>query len=80
MAWCYEVIADESGKRYRNQLVFATQAEAKASSENLMDRWALVTEVYLVETDAPANYRWDVTMPYPASLIRLEKQEVNERA
>jgi hypothetical protein len=75
MTWLYEVIADASEKRYRNELVFETQPEAVAAGGNLMDRWTQVTEVFVVETDKPATVRWDATKPYPACLTFIETKE-----
>ncbi len=56
MSWKPEVEVD--GKFSRNGLVFETEAEAKASAQNLMDRWLLVTDCRAVEVDEKPNYRW----------------------
>lgn len=58
MSWKPEVIADDSGKWTGNAMRFATQAEAKASVENLALRWTLVTDTRVVESPDPVNYRW----------------------
>jgi hypothetical protein len=75
MAWRVEVIADSSGKRAGNGLVFETEAEARAAGENLMDRWTSVTEVFVVETDRAVTARYDATKPYPAALTHLATTE-----
>jgi hypothetical protein len=54
-AWKPEVKV--AGKWCRNGLVFATEAEAKESADNLMWRWVNVEESRAVEVDEPVNYR-----------------------
>ena len=51
-----QVIADNSGKFCGNALRFATREEAEASARDLMNRWMLVTDTRVVETDDPVNY------------------------
>ena len=51
-----QVIADNSGKFCGNALRFATREEAEASVRDLMNRWMLVTDTRVVETDDPVNY------------------------
>ena len=58
MGWKGEVIADNSGKWVSNQLVFATQEEAKTYVQDLACRWTLVRETRTVETPDPVNRRW----------------------
>jgi hypothetical protein len=41
-----------------NALRFATREEAEANVANLMQRWMLVTDTRVVESDDPPNYRW----------------------
>jgi hypothetical protein len=53
-----QVIADRSGKWTGNELRFATREEAEANVANLADRWLLVTDTRVVESDDPVNYRW----------------------
>jgi hypothetical protein len=57
-SWAPEVIADSSGKWSRNQLRFATKAEAEANVFALMMRWTSVTETRVVETDDPVTASW----------------------
>ena len=58
MSWKPEVIADSTGKWVGNALRFATEAEAKANVQNLMDRWMSVIDTRVVECDDPVNYAW----------------------
>lgn len=43
---------------YGNALRFATREEAEKNVRNLMDRWLLVVDTRVVESDDPVNYRW----------------------
>lgn len=56
-----EVIADDSGVWAGNALRFATREEAEANVRDLANRWFLVRETRVVESDDPVNYRWDPT-------------------
>jgi hypothetical protein len=40
-----------------NSLVFATYDEALGSAQALQDRWFLVVEYRVVESDLPVNYK-----------------------
>ena len=42
---------------YSNNLAFATHAEAAKSASDLMDRWFLVEEWRVIESDQPVNWR-----------------------
>lgn len=53
-----EVVADSSGKFVGNGLRFATREEAELYVADLMQRWFLVTDQRVVESDEPVNYRW----------------------
>lgn len=55
-SWQPEVIADNSGKWSTNALRFATEEEAKASADELMSRWMLVTDTRAAPSDDPVNY------------------------
>jgi hypothetical protein len=55
MSWKPEVKVN--GKWSQNAVVFATEAEAEASAEDLMRRWLLVEDCRAVESDKPVNYR-----------------------
>jgi hypothetical protein len=55
MSWKAEVIADNSGKFCGNGLRFATQREAEAYARDLANRWTLVSEWRVVESDEPVN-------------------------
>jgi len=48
-------------KFYGNNLAFATREEAEYSAYALRDRWMLVVECRVVESDQPVNYHIDVT-------------------
>jgi hypothetical protein len=58
MSFKPEVIADSSGKWVGNALRFATRLEAQSCVEDLRRRWTLVTDIRVVESDDPVNYRW----------------------
>ncbi len=53
-----EVIADSSGKWAGNALRFPTREEAEANVKNLKQRWMLVTDTRVVESEDEPNYRW----------------------
>jgi hypothetical protein len=53
-----QVIADSSGKWAGNALRFATREEAEDNVRDLMNRWFLVTDTRVVESDDPVNYRY----------------------
>jgi hypothetical protein len=57
MSYKPEVKADNSGKWYDNALRFATYDEALASANDLMRRWFAVTDIRVVESDDPVNYK-----------------------
>jgi hypothetical protein len=63
-------VIGEGDKWCLNNLVFATQAEALASSVDLMSRWMMVVEAGAVETEDPVNYKY--TGPGHAGLIAVE--------
>ncbi len=50
-----EVIADNSGRWCGNQLVFATREEGEAYARDLANRWTLVREWRVVETEASGD-------------------------
>lgn len=52
MSWKPEVIADSSALR------FATKEEAEANVADLRQRWMLVTDTRVVESEDAANYAW----------------------
>jgi len=58
MSWKPEVIADNSGKWCGNALRFATAEEAQSNARDLANRWMLVREWRVVESDDPVNYQW----------------------
>ena len=53
-----QVIADSSNQWTGNGLRFATKEEAEANVRNLANRWFLVRETRVIETNDPVNYRW----------------------
>jgi hypothetical protein len=57
MAWKPEVFVE--GKWSSNALVFETEAEAKASAEDLMMRWFAVNDARAVQSDDKVNYRYE---------------------
>lgn len=59
MSFKPEVIADGSGKWNTNALRFATREEAQAWVDDLAQRWRLVIDKRVVESDDPVNYRFN---------------------
>ena len=59
VSWAPEVIADSSGKWYRNALRFATEAEALASANELASRWHMVRSTRAAPAIEPVNYRFE---------------------
>jgi hypothetical protein len=58
MSWKPEVIADSTGKWCGNGLRFATKQEALDNVQDLANRWFLVEDTRVVESDDPVNYAW----------------------
>jgi hypothetical protein len=56
MSWKPEVMVE--GKWAKNDLVFATEKEAKDNAMDLMFRWTKVQKCRAVESELPANYVW----------------------
>ncbi len=63
-SYAAEVIADRSGKFCGNGLRFATAEEAELYARDLASRWMLVTATRIVESDDPANYRFNADGSY----------------
>jgi hypothetical protein len=61
MSWKPEVRTGTDPKFYGNNLAFATKEEAEYSAKDLMNRWLLVNELRVVESDQTVNYRLDLT-------------------
>jgi hypothetical protein len=61
MSWKPEVRTGTDPKFYGNNLAFATKEEAEYSAKDLMNRWLLVNEWRVVESDQTVNYRLDLT-------------------
>lgn len=58
MAWKPEVQTNSTGKWYQNALAFATEAEAKASADELAMRWFAVKEWRAAEyPEVPVTHR-----------------------
>lgn len=58
MSWKPEVMVSGERNWAGNALRFATKEEAEANVRNLMNRWLLVTDTRVVESEDPVNYRW----------------------
>jgi hypothetical protein len=56
MSWKVEVIADSSGKWRGNSCRYPSEAAAKFAAQDLANRWFLVSDWRVVESDEPANY------------------------
>jgi len=56
MSFKPEVVTDNSGTWNSNALRFATEAEALASAQALMDRWTLVRNCRATECDDPVEH------------------------
>jgi hypothetical protein len=61
MSFKPEVRTGNDPKFYGNNLAFATKEEAEYSARDLMNRWLLVNEWRVVESDQAVNYRIDLT-------------------
>lgn len=57
MSFAAEVIADCSGKWCGNALRFATKEEAEVYAIDLFNRWTLVTDTRVIESQDPVNYK-----------------------
>jgi hypothetical protein len=57
MSWKPEVMVD-AGKWSQNGLVFATEAEARDSANDLMMRWFAVKDCRAVESTDAVNYTY----------------------
>jgi hypothetical protein len=64
-SWKPEVIADRSGKWNGNGLRFASKEEAEFYVADLFQRWTLVTQTRVIESDDPVNYRWNGSRAEP---------------
>lgn len=60
MSFKPQVSAGSDPGFYGNALAFATREEAEVSARDLMNRWTLVTDWRVVESDEPVNYRIDL--------------------
>lgn len=58
MSYKPEVRTSKNGDWCGNGLAFATREEAEGNVQDLMQRWLLVTETRVVESDQPVNYKW----------------------
>lgn len=57
MSFKPEVRTGSDPKFYNNNLAFATREEAEISARDLMNRWLLVAEYRVAESDQPVNYQ-----------------------
>jgi hypothetical protein len=57
MSWKSEVVVDSTWTWHGNALRFATKAEAEQYVADLAQRWTLVTDTRVVESNGPVNYR-----------------------
>jgi hypothetical protein len=71
-SWAAEVKVFGETRFTRNQIRFATEAEAKAAGGNLMCRWTQVDEYRATETDDQPTHRWDGKLAWPACQVALE--------
>jgi hypothetical protein len=53
----YEV--QVAGRWYPNSVYFATREEADAAAASKLWNWTQAEDTRVVESDEPANYRWD---------------------
>jgi hypothetical protein len=58
MSWAPEVQVRGEAKWHGNALRFATKAEAEANVAALYQRWTLVENTRVVESEDPVNYAW----------------------
>jgi hypothetical protein len=71
-SFCAEVKTYGDEKFYRNQIRFATEAEAMAAAKNLWGRWTEVESYRTAETDDEPNSRWDSSKPWPLCQTEIE--------
>jgi hypothetical protein len=55
-SWRVEVIADSTGNWCGNACRYPDKAQAEIAAADLMNRWLLVRDWRVVESDEPANY------------------------
>lgn len=60
MSYKPEVRFGTDTKWYDNSLAFATREEAEYSARDLMNRWLLVVDWRVVESEQPVNYKLDL--------------------
>lgn len=60
MSYKPEVRVGTDTKWYDNSLAFATREEAEYSARDLMNRWLLVVDWRVVESEQPVNYKLDL--------------------
>ena len=60
MSYKPEVRVGTDTKWYDNSLAFATREEAEYSARDLMNRWPLVVDWRVVESEQPVNYKLDL--------------------
>lgn len=72
MSFKPEVRTGNDPKWYDNNLAFATYDEAEYSARDLMNRWLLVVEYRVVESDEEVNYSIDLET---GKMNAVEKEE-----
>lgn len=65
-----EVIADSTGKWYGNALRFRTREEAEKNVKDLQERWLLVTDTRVSESEDEPTHAWT-----EVGLVRLDGAE-----
>ena len=75
MSFKPEVMVAGGNEWAGNALCFATREEAQANVEGLAQRWTLVVDFRVVESDDPVNYRF-----VDGQTVRIEEAELREIA
>jgi hypothetical protein len=57
-SWAPQVLADSGHQWTGNSLRFATKREAELNVLDLAQRWTLVVNMRVVESNDPVNYKW----------------------
>ena len=71
MSYKPEVRTGNDQKCYDNNLAFATYDEAEYSARDLMNRWLLVVEYRVVESDVEVNYSINLET---GEMVAVEKE------
>lgn len=75
MSWKVEVQVNGRSEWCGNAMRYTTEPLARREAQALMNRWLLVTEWRVVESDEPANYGMDengMVTPVDRGAVKLQ--------